>query len=369
MLFEASVPAYRIFISSEHPTFHLSIAMFTAQNFILLNAIAAIAFSLPSPHSATWTTLSNITIAPRQEHTTFFLPPSTIGILGGIVPAEQLAATTDLMQFYSIPNNTWTTKASIPRPLNHVNAAVSGGKIYILGGLADDPAGPPAWRGTPESWVYDPETDAWESIAAMPVEGARGSAAVGVYEGKIFLAGGMTALELFEGGQQVSVTTVSIYDTSSGEWLEVPEAAKNIPAARDHSGAAVVGHKMYVLGGRDHGQENVRDTVFILDLRDLEKGWRTSDARMPTPRGGVAAGVIGKTIYTFGGEGNTAVESGVFNQTEAYDTVHDRWEKLAPMKIPRHGTYAVGVGSRVYIPGGGIIQSAGPVVDFDAFTP
>lgn len=333
------------------------------------------AFALPNPalqaRQGLWTSLANISVAPRQEHTTVFLPPSTIGILGGVIPNGESVSTTDIMQFYSILDNTWSTMAPIPRPLNHVNVAVSGGKIYVLGGLADANAtAGNVWLATPESWVYDPASGEWSAITPIPDGEARGSAAMGVHEGKIYLAGGMRTLEATgPGGLQDTVSIVSIFDTKSGEWLEVPEAVKNIPEARDHAGAAVVEDKFYVLGGRDHGQLNVKDTVFILDFCDLEKGWRTSEARMPTPRGGVAAGVVGTKVYTFGGEGNQEVGSGVFNNTEAYNTVTDSWEQLTPMRIPRHGTYAVGVGNSVYIPGGGVLQGGGPVADFDTFTP
>ncbi|KAI4690763.1 uncharacterized protein J4E88_002236 [Alternaria novae-zelandiae] len=274
------------------------------------------------------------------------------------------------MQFYSITNNTWTTRASMPRGLNHANAAVVDGKIYVLGGLAEtDNETTRVWGAVPDSWMYDPLTDAWETIPGIPTGEERGSAAVGTYQSKIYLAAGMSELELVEHGRQNSVSVVSVFDTKTRTWLAVPEAAKYIPEARDHAGAAVVGSKMYVLGGRDSGQENLRDTVFILDLCDLEAGWKTSSTRMPTARGGVAAGVIGKHIYVFGGEGNTLSETGVFNQVEVYDTVRDRWSKAGKMKLPRHGTYAVGVEGKVYIPGGGVSQSGAPVSAFDVFIP
>ncbi|KAF2187082.1 galactose oxidase [Zopfia rhizophila CBS 207.26] len=323
--------------------------------------------SLPS-HPAAWTSLQNITIAARQEHTTFFLPPSTIGILGGIVPNGTAYSNTDLMQFYSLPRDTWETAAPIPKPLNHVNVAVANGKIYLLGGLANALDGG-SWQAIPDSWVYDPKKNAWEEIDAMPTAEARGSATMGVYEGKIFLAGGMRTLVLRQDWLQDTVDTVSVYDTTNGKWIAVPDAAKKMPEGRDHAGGAVIGDKMYVLGGRNRGQLNVRDTVFILNLCNLQAGWTTSKAKLPTPRGGLAAGVIGKKVYTFGGEGNLEVESGVFNQTEVYDTVTDSWERLGPMKVPRHGTSAVGVENKVYIPGGGVLIGGGPVATFDAFVP
>ncbi|KAH7063773.1 hypothetical protein BKA63DRAFT_526119 [Paraphoma chrysanthemicola] len=332
-----------------------------------------------SPHpqpSPSWHTLAPISLFPRQEHTTLFVPPSTIAILGGIIPSNDSSltvpfVTTSLMQFYSIPDNIWSTRAPIPQPLNHLSAAVVDGKIYLLGGLVE--AGKSnddrAWRAIGESWIYDPSLDTWSTLPSLPAGQERGSAAVGVYDKKIYLAGGVTALELYGNQTQATISTVSAFDTVARKWLDVPEPAKLMPAGRDHAGAAVVNQKMYVLGGRERGQGNVKDTVFVLDLCDLEKGWRTSAARMPTARGGVAAGVVGKKIYTFGGEGNRAVESGVFAEVEAYDTVKEKWYGVGSMRVPRHGTYAVGVKGKVYVPGGGIVQGGGPVSDFDVFVP
>jgi len=177
----------------------------------------------------------------------------------------------------------------------------------------------------------------------------------------------MSDLELSGNRTQATVSMVSIFDTETRTWLEVPRAAKNIPEGRDHAGAAVVGDKMYVLGGRINGQENTRDTVFILDLCDMKAGWKTSKSKMPTRRGGVSASAIGNKVYVLGGEGNTVVESGVFDQVEAYDSVKDEWEMVATMKVPRHGTYAVAVRGGVYVPGGGVMQGGGPVADFDVF--
>ncbi|CAO2653374.1 Nn.00g027850.m01.CDS01 [Neocucurbitaria sp. VM-36] len=349
--------------------------MYNFISLMLVTSNSLLAHASPS-HSPTrppsWTLLAPIPLFPRQEHTTVFLPPSTIAILGGVIPSntsDPPVDTTSLMQFYFINNDTWTTKAPVPRALNHLNAAVVNGKIYVLGGLAETGEKLRTWRAVPDSWVYSPSTDSWEEVPGLPAGEARGSAAVGVYKHAIYLAGGLIDTELFPGGKEHAVPIVSIFDTRTSTWLPVPDATRNIPESRDHAGAAVVGSKMYILGGRNGGQLNVRDIVFVLDLRNLEGGWETGSARMPTPRGGVAAGVVGSKIFTFGGEGNTAVASGVFDQVEVYNTRRDTWESIGKMRLPRHGTYAVGVGKRVCIPGGGVLQGGAPVVDFDVFTP
>lgn len=168
--------------------------------------------------------------------------------------------------------------------MNHINAAVVDGRIYVLGGLADLGEREPAWRSVGDAFVYSPSTGVWESLLALPEGEERGSAAVGVYGSKIILAGGMTDLELSGNTSQNSVAVVSVFDTKSREWLDVPRKAKYMPEGRDHAGAAVLDGKMYALGGRHRGQENVKDTVFVLGLCDLEAGWRISEKRMPTSR-------------------------------------------------------------------------------------
>lgn len=95
------------------------------------------------------------------------------------------------MQFYSITDDIWTTKADMPRGLNHANAAVVDGKIYVLGGLAETGEageGKRVWGAVPDSWVYDPVTDLWKTIPGVPAGEERGSAAVGTYQSNIYLA-------------------------------------------------------------------------------------------------------------------------------------------------------------------------------------
>ncbi|KAK4222051.1 hypothetical protein QBC38DRAFT_490754 [Podospora fimiseda] len=323
-----------------------------------------------------WEPLPSIPF-PRQEHVTLHLPPSTIAVLGGIIPAPSNSSspipflTTSLLQLYSIPQRKWLpTPALAPIPLNHPNGAVVNSKIYLLGGLSEVDANI-TWSADPSSFVYSPKTDSWSSLPPIPSDQVpRGSAAMGVSnKGVIYLAGGMTALPL-TGATQQSIADVAAFDTKTEKWITLPPKAKKLPAARDHAGAAVINNKFYVVGGRDKGQVNVRDTVFVLDLDKPERGWTTKKGRMPTARGGIAAAVLGKKIWTFGGEGDQRRESGVFNEVEVYDTVRDRWEKISVgMDVARHGTSAVGVGGGVYIPGGGPVQGGSPVDVFDVFWP
>ena len=169
-----------------------------------------------------------------------------------------------------------------------------------------------------------------------------------------------------------SVDTVSAFDIASRKWLtNLPTAASRIPGARDHVGGAVVGHKFYVVGGRDTETSNVKDSVYILDFEDLSAGWKTGANKVPTARGGLATAAIGTKIYTFGGEGNKeAGSNGIYKESEVYDTLTDSWAKVGPMAKPRHGTFAATVGTKIYLPGGGTTDRLNSDVSYvDAYEP
>jgi N-acetylneuraminic acid mutarotase len=80
---------------------------------------------------------------------------------------------------------------------------------------------------------------------------------------------------------------------------------------------------------------------------------------MITPRGGTAAAVVRDRIVVAGGEGNMAVPSGVFPQTEVFVPATNSWFSLPNMRTPRHGTGGAAIGNTFYVPGGASVQAFG----------
>ncbi|KAE8152255.1 galactose oxidase [Aspergillus avenaceus] len=308
-----------------------------------------------------WVNLSSVP-EPRQEHGTVAIGNTSIAILGGNVEKGSDKMMTDLLQIYDIASDKWRTASPAPYKVNHPNVAVIGRKLYLLGGLVEAPPSPGMslnWVASKSSHVYDVSTDTWTALSPMPNGAERGSAIVGVYGEMIYLAGGMTVLQA---GYQDAVDSVIAFNTTSGTWQRLVEAAAELPESRQHAVGGVVGDSLYVIGGRRYGQKNVRDTVFELNLADQGAGWKTSDARMPVARGGINGAAVGTKFYIFGGEGSPDTPTGVFNQSEVFDTESQKWSELKPMPVPRHGTQAVAVGGRIYIPGGGLQQDGKEVV-------
>lgn len=130
--------------------------------------------------------------------------------------------------------------------------------------------------------------------------------------------------------------------------------------------------KIYAIGGFNFGGFNQTDSVFIRDLDSLEAGWETGAAGMPTPRATYASGVVGKKIFTIGGEGNSTAQNvvliKVFDEVEVYDVDSATWTQLSPLSSPRQGP-GVGVGGKIFISGGMETAPVGPLSRFDVFVP
>ena len=100
-----------------------------------------------------------------------------------------------------------------------------------------------------------------------------------------------------------------------------------------------------------------------------DDGTWTPRAPMITARGGAAAAVVGGRIYVMGGEGSPDQPGGVFAENESYDPVGDAWTAHEPMRTPRHGTGAASVGGTIYVPGGANVEGFGFVDTVESFTP
>ncbi len=297
---------------------------------------------IDAPPGAQWRGLRSLPNGPRQE-TAVVAVGGEVYLIGGF---NDTAGVVPDVWVYDIADDSWSAGPELPGPVHHVNAAVVGGKIYLLGGLTGlsfDPTG--------FVLEHTPGGADWLEKTGMPAGAERGSSAVGVIGDLIYIAGGSA------GG---SVDTALLYDTVADSW----DTIADLPEPLDHLVGAAVGDEFFAIGGRSDGITAVRSKVYRYDA--VGDGW-VERADMPTARGGTAAGVVNGVIVVVGGEGNPAVTSGVFPQTEAYDPVSNTWTSYDDMRTPRHGTGAVGVGNRLYVPGGADVQAFGAVDTNEVF--
>jgi N-acetylneuraminic acid mutarotase len=255
----------------------------------------------------------------------------------------------------------WTKKKEMPLAAHHVMTVVHNGKIYLFGGFSR-PGKELAWQPIDNAWEYTPETDSWKALGPLPTR--RGAGGAAVINGKIYVIGGASTLPgasdpaiRFDGQPRDSVLgTNEEYDPATNTW----KGRAPMPTARNHFLTAVVGDKIYAIGGRLGSTFITRSSnTEVTEEYDVAQDvWRTR-AAMPTARSGVAGGVYNGKIYVAGGEFQNDKIMAAFRAFEAYDPATNTWEGSLPrMRIPRHGFAGAVIGDQLHVVGGGI-QTAG----------
>lgn len=251
-----------------------------------------------------------------------------------VVCGLSAAGSRNSLHAYDPYRDTWEQRASAPVPggADHCNFAAANGKLYLLGAIR---IGSSFIDG--DTHEYDPRTDRWQTIARMPTP--RGASGVAVVGSKIYVAGGL-------GGNS---TEFEVFDTESRQWTRLP----NMPSARDHLTAQSVKSKFYAIAGRNGGRLIPNTEEFD----PVTNSWRQR-APIPTPRGGVASGVITDRILVFGGEGSSGTPDRTFPQNEEYNPDTDSWRGLPALPTPRHGFYGASLDGRVFLIAGGPQEGA-----------
>ena len=223
-------------------------------------------------------------------------------------------------------NGDWTQAEDIPHPLAlsaHVQCPNDPNSFYVIGG-ADGP-------GSPTNYVfrYDGEEDSWHQLASLPGAGygltgvclegkiyvqdlspnlliydiatntwifeagvprITEGAALGAWDGKLFLAGGSIIGTDYEATDQVD-----IYDIASHTWM--PASGKPMPQASDYAGVVQIGSYLYILGGMDL----IYEEVYLIQRYNLATDtWQTA----PYPSGMVfpALAATGEHLFALGGD-------------------------------------------------------------------
>jgi hypothetical protein len=262
--------------------------------------------------------------------------PATIGtsvyLLGGIASFSEdfdRARSVATFERFDVRTGRWTELPPLPRPLNHVGLAAVGRTLYALGGNTDRLR---AGQASAESWRFDTSVGRWEPIAAMPT--ARGGAGTAVVGDRIYVIGGKSG--------PTSLSANESYDTGTGEWSRHAD----MPTRRDHLGVAAAGGRLYAVGGRKEDEESLR-TLEVYD--PATDGW-SEGAALPEPKAGFAFLPGPGGLIAAGGEdlSRWTLYGGVYRLRVA----DGRWETLPAMAEPRHGFGAAVVEDRLYVMGG-----------------
>lgn len=176
---------------------------------------------------------------------------------------------------------------------------------------------------------------AWATATALP--DARTEVSATVYEGELYIAGGVAA----DGDARI----IWVYDPAGPGWRELTRFPDSVHL--HHTGIAVIDDRLYVIGGYTGMGFQESDQVHIYDFDTQE--W-TLGAPMPAARGAHATVVLDGRIHAIGGTRHAAGLS--VGAHEAYDPEADSWETLTPMTHNRDHLGAVAIDGRIYAAAG-----------------
>jgi N-acetylneuraminic acid mutarotase len=247
------------------------------------------------------------------------------GRLAGIAVAVVVACgppqpvpmgTPDATAMATFAGQVWRPVASMPAPRGHLNAVALNGAVFTIGG---------APRGTGSSLGferYEPSTDAWTSLAALPVGTDHSSAAA--VGSSIFVFGGSFEQPSTRAYRiDVPPAGAQTIQFAAMRWRPISP----LPEPRAAGGAAVVGDRIYVVGGFDASRVELASAYGYDAIADV---WRRI-ADLPTPRQHLAVTAFNGQVCAIGGYVGNAI---AMSTVECYDPATDRWSTRAPLPKP-----------------------------------
>lgn len=188
----------------------------------------------------------------------------------------------------------------------------------------------------------------WQRLPDLPA--ALEGAAVAAYEGKVWVAGGLS-----NDADRHKLTTVYVFDPQSGKWSTGP----SLPQPISHAAMVGTTSGLYFMGGWVQ-QGGSRE---VLRLDDDLDGW-TAKRALPSPRVSGAAAWDGTRLLFAGG-----TQPGGAAATEVWAYSSSGWTKIGDLAEPRQKLAGIGDGKdTAWFLGGGDEQKGSMSDHIDRFS-
>jgi len=237
----------------------------------------------------------------------------------------------------------WHERAALPAARFEAAAVALNGRIYYVGGITGINGQMATAVPVSRVDVLDPATGSWSSAPDLPVDAPKHHLAVAVLGGRLYVLGGFDGIIGRGLPTDAFRPVATTWVLEGASWRRLADQ----PIARGGATAQAIDGVIYVTGGSaTEGVPPYADTYAYDPARDA---W-SARASMPTAREHVTSCLLDGTMIVLGGWVGAARTA--MNSAERYDPRADRWTVLAPMPTARGGLGAAVVGTQCYAVGG-----------------
>jgi N-acetylneuraminic acid mutarotase len=234
-------------------------------------------------------------------------------------------ATTPLTSTTAAPAG-WVELAPMETARSEHPAVVLDNEIVVLGGLVE--AGVGRTGVTPSVEAYAPATDTWRQLPELPEARHHGMAAV--VGGRLFFIGGYDAS---------GAASSAVWELVDGTWRD----SQPLPVPVAAAAAVATGDAIYLVGGVPDG---------LFHRYDVASNSWSALTPPATQREHVAAAIVDGEVWAIAGRWMGEI----FDTTEAYDPASESWREGPSLIEPRSGFGAAVIGGTIIVAGGEVFD-------------
>jgi N-acetylneuraminic acid mutarotase len=275
----------------------------------------------------------------------------------------------DFESWNTTPSSAWQDRAQLPTASADLTTAVYDGKLYSFGGY-----GTSSNNYLNTVYEYNPTTNLWTVKTPMPT--ARWGMVAVEFNGLIYVFGGQGTAnnknEVYDPANNTWTTRTNIpsglaqqglmgikfgdkihlfYQSYHYEYDPVGDSyvqKSNVPKQRTWSTSAVVGSKIYLIGGYSYDAPTGANNENY-ELDPVNDQWVTKTP-LPLQMWGATREnpvINGKIYVTHGHNGSV-----FFTTNYVYDPATNTWEQKGPATHPRDGVACGLINNKLYVVGG-----------------
>ncbi len=198
----------------------------------------------------------------------------------------------DRVDVFNLKTKSWSTAAPRPEPCHGYQAIAHGKYIYAFGGFAYSKEDKPQWKSLDAIDRFDTQTNTWTRLKAKLLE-PRSSNVVAQVGNKVYLIAGWDSR-----GKGKFLSTIEVFDLET-ETVSLAKFSLPNPLRRALS-SVTVGEEVLLVGGLGEGTTHfeLMDKVTAINLRT---GKSRELPKLPFATFAPATGIIGDTLFVFGG--------------------------------------------------------------------